>query len=164
MEVSMRISRNIPTAVGVLWIAAAAVLAPQAGAHVGTVPAARVATAATVSLRSTAYGKILVDSGGYTLYLWAKDTKDKSGCSGACLDVTPFVLVSGKPTAGPGVSQNLLGTIKVNGGNEVTYNGSPLYTFVSDFQPGLILGEGNEAFGGPWWVVSATGKAITKMP
>jgi predicted lipoprotein with Yx(FWY)xxD motif len=164
MEVSMRISRNIPAAVGVLWIAAAAVLAPQAGARVGTAPAARVATAETVSLRSTAYGEILVDSRGYTLYLWAKDAKDKSGCSGACLDVTPFVLISGQPTAGPGVSQKLLGTIKVKGGNELTYNGSPLYTFVSDFLPGLILGEGNEPFGGPWWVVSAAGKAITQKP
>jgi predicted lipoprotein with Yx(FWY)xxD motif len=120
--------------------------------------------APTVSVRSTAYGKILVNSKGDTLYLWAKDKSDKSACSGGCLDVWPFVLVSGTPTAGPGVNAKLLGTIKVKGGNEVTYNGSPLYTFVSDFQPGLILGEGNEPFGGPWWVVSATGKAITKKP
>jgi hypothetical protein len=26
----------------------------------------------------------------------------------------------------------------------------------------VISGEGNTSFGGPWWVVSAAGKAITK--
>ncbi len=105
-----------------------------------------------------------MNSKGYTLYLWAKDKKNKSNCSGACLDVWPFVLSHGKPTAGPGVNQKLLGTIKEKGGNEVTYNGWPLYTFASDTKPGVTTGEGNTSFGGPWWVVSAAGKAITKKP
>jgi predicted lipoprotein with Yx(FWY)xxD motif len=51
--------------------------------------------APTISVRSTAYGKILVNSKGDTLYLWAKDKNDKSACSGGCLDVWPFVLISG---------------------------------------------------------------------
>ena len=76
----------------------------------------------------------------------------------------PFVLVSGKPTAGLGVNAKLLGTITARGGNEVTYNGWPLYTFVSDVKPGVISGEGNKTFGGPWWLVSPSGSAITKKP
>ena len=120
--------------------------------------------APTISVRSTAYGKILVNSKGDTLYLWAKDKNDKSACSGGCLDVWPFVLISGTPTAGPGVNAKLLGTIKVKGGNELTYNKHPLYTYVSDVKPGIISGEGNKSFGAPWWVVSPAGDAITKKP
>jgi predicted lipoprotein with Yx(FWY)xxD motif len=120
--------------------------------------------APTISVRSTAYGKILVNSKGDTLYLWAKDKNDKSACSGGCLDVWPFVLISGTPTAGPGVNAKLLGTIKVKGGHEVTYNKHPLYTYVSDVKPGIISGEGNKSFGAAWWVVSTAGDAITKKP
>ena len=120
--------------------------------------------APTISVRSTAYGKILVNSKGDTLYLWAKDKNDKSACSGGCLAVWPFVLISGKPTAGSGMNAKLLGTIKVKGGNEVTYNKHPLYTFVSDVKPGIISGEGYKSFGAPWWVVSTAGDAITKKP
>lgn len=161
----MRVTRTVSTSLvlGLSWLAAAAMTA-QAATHVGSSPGAHLAAAPTISLRSTAYGKILVNSKGYTLYLWVKDKKDKSTCSGACLVVWPFVLTSGKPTAGPGVNQKLLGTIKEKGGNEVTYNGHPLYTYTSDDAPGLITGEGNTSFGGPWWVVSATGNAITKKP
>jgi predicted lipoprotein with Yx(FWY)xxD motif len=120
--------------------------------------------APTISVRSTAYGKILVNSKGDTLYLWAKDKNDKSACSGGCLAVWPFVLISGKPTAGSGMNAKLLGTIKVKGGNEVTYNKHPLYTYISDVKPGIISGEGNKSFGAPWWVVSTAGNAITKKP
>jgi predicted lipoprotein with Yx(FWY)xxD motif len=120
--------------------------------------------APTISVRSTAYGKILVNSKGDTLYLWAKDKNDKSACSGGCLAVWPFVLISGKPTAGSGMNAKLLGTIKVKGGNEVTYNKHPLYTYISDVKPGIISGEGNTSFGAPWWVVSTAGDAITKKP
>ena len=120
--------------------------------------------APTISVRSTAYGKILVNSKGDTLYLWAKDKNDKSACSGGCLAVWPFVLISGKPTAGSGMNAKLLGTIKVKGGNEVTYNKHPLYSYISDVKPGIISGEGNKSFGAPWWVVSTAGDAITKKP
>jgi predicted lipoprotein with Yx(FWY)xxD motif len=116
----------------------------------------------TIDVHSTAYGKILVTSKGATLYLWAKDTNDKSACTGACLDVWPDVLASGTPKAGAGVNQKLLGTIKVKGGNEVTYDGHPLYTYVSDVKPGIISGEGSKSFGAPWYVVSPSGSEVTK--
>ena len=124
------------------------------------------AASPTVSLRSTKYGKILVNSKGFTLYLWAKDKPNKSACSGPCLAVWPFVIVSGKPTAGPGIAASKLGTfaVKVNGKTvqELTYNKHPLYTYISDVKPGVISGQGNGSFGAPWWVVSASGAAITK--
>jgi predicted lipoprotein with Yx(FWY)xxD motif len=123
--------------------------------------------APTVSVRSTSsYGKILVNSKGYTLYLWTKDKPNKSACSGPCLGVWPFVLVSGTPTGGPGVNAKLLGTITVtvNGKteHEVTYNKHPLYTFISDVKAGIISGEGSKQFPPAWWLVSPAGNAITK--
>jgi predicted lipoprotein with Yx(FWY)xxD motif len=153
MQVTRLISAAI--AVGVVGVSGAAGAA--AATHSGK-------AAPTISVRSTAYGKILVNSKGFTLYLWAKDKNDKSACSGACLDVWPFVLVSGTPTAGSGVNTKLLGTIKVKGGNELTYNKHPLYTYVSDVKPGIISGEGNTSFGAAWWVVSPAGNATTKKP
>ena len=161
----MRITRIVSLAIvlGLVW-AAAGVMTTSAASAFSVATGAHTATAPTVSLRSTAYGKILVDGKGFTLYLWVKDKRNKSTCSGACLDVWPFLIIHGKPTAGPGVEQKLLGTIKVKGGNEVAYNGWPLYTFASDTKPGVITGEGNTSFGGPWWVVSAAGQAITKKP
>ena len=134
-----------------------------ATAAAGTAHSAAARSAPTVSVRSTSpYGKILVNAKGNTLYLWAKDKNDTSACSGGCSSVWPFVLISGKPTAGPGVNAKLLGTIKVKGGTELTYNKHPLYTYVSDVKPGIISGEGNTSFGAPWWVVSPAGTAVTK--
>ena len=159
----MRITHLVP--VGLLGLASIGVAASQAdAAHTEPASVPAVAVAATVQVHSSAYGKILVDSKGFTLYLFAKDKKDKSTCSGACLAVWPFLLVKGKPTAGPGLKASLLGTIKEPGGNEVTYNGWPLYTFVPDSKAGDITGEGNTSFGAPWWVVSPAGKAIKKKP
>jgi predicted lipoprotein with Yx(FWY)xxD motif len=121
------------------------------------------AAAATVQLRSTKLGRILVNNKGDTLYLWAEDKHGKSVCHGGCLSVWPLLVVSGRPTAGPGVQKSKLGEYKVGSGRyEVTYNHHPLYTFVSDTKPGVITGQGNTTFGGPWWVVSAAGNAITK--
>ncbi len=121
----------------------------------------------TVSVRSTSsYGKFLVNSKGYTLYLWAKDKPNKSACSGPCLVVWPFVTVSGTPTGGPGVNTKLLGTITVTVKgktvHEVTYNKHPLYTFISDIKPGIISGQGSMQFPPAWWLVSPAGNAITK--
>jgi predicted lipoprotein with Yx(FWY)xxD motif len=135
-----------------------------AGAALAATHASTASTPPTIQVKSSPWGKILVNGKGGTLYLWAKDSKNKSACSGPCLAVWPLVLVSGKPTAGPGVNAKLLGTIKVKGGNEVTYNGWPLYTYISDVKPGVISGEGNKSFGGPWWLVSPSGTAIMKKP
>jgi predicted lipoprotein with Yx(FWY)xxD motif len=155
----MQVKRLISTGIAAGVIAIGGVAVASAATHSASAKAAP-----TISVRSSAYGKILINSKGLTLYLWAKDKSDKSACSGGCLAVWPFVLVSGTPTAGSGVNAKLLGTIKVKGGNEVTYNKHPLYTFVSDIKPGVISGEGNKTFGGPWWLVSPAGNAVTKKP
>ncbi len=117
--------------------------------------------AAKVAVRTTALGRILVDSKGITLYDFPPDKGTTSVCYGACAALWPPLLTKGKPLAGPGVRASLLGTTKRNDGKlEVTYNGHPLYYFVSDRKPGQTTGQGVKQFGGPWWVLSPAGKEI----
>jgi predicted lipoprotein with Yx(FWY)xxD motif len=155
----MKIARISPAVLALSLVAGG--LAPAAVAFAGS---AHVASTSTVMVRSTAYGKILVNSKGATLYYFAKDKKGKSNCNTVCLFNWPLVTVNGKPTAGPGVSQKLLATIKVGGKAEVTYSGLPLYTYVADSKPGETNGENLNLNGGLWWLVSPAGAPIKKKP
>jgi predicted lipoprotein with Yx(FWY)xxD motif len=122
-------------------------------------------THATVSLRSTSLGRILVNSSGRTLYMFGKDRKGKSACSGACARFWPPLLSHGKPTAGPGVKSSLLAaTRRGNGSLQVTYNKHPLYSYTLDKRAGQTNGEGSLAFGGRWNAVSAKGAPVVKAP
>jgi predicted lipoprotein with Yx(FWY)xxD motif len=114
-----------------------------------------------VKTRSVSLGKILVNGNAQTLYLFEKDKNGKSACSGQCAKFWPPVLTKGKPKAGTGVKESLLGTTKrADGSSEVTYAGHPLYTFAGDTQAGQTNGQGSNGFGAPWWVVTPAGKAL----
>jgi predicted lipoprotein with Yx(FWY)xxD motif len=122
-------------------------------------------TAATVSLRQTKLGPVLVNSKGHTLYLFGKDRNAKSACSGSCATFWPPLLAQGRPSAGPGLRASLLGTTRRSNGNlQVTYNKHPLYTFVRDKLAGQTNGQGSLAFGAKWYAVSAKGLPVLKAP
>jgi predicted lipoprotein with Yx(FWY)xxD motif len=153
-EVAM--NRLITTAVALVAAAAlaalAATLALAAGSQSG---------AARVQIAKTRLGRILVDSKGITLYDFPPDNGTTSVCYGACAALWPPLITKGKPIAGRGVRASLLGTTRRKDGRlEVTYNGHPLYYFVSDRKPGQVTGQGVNQFGGPWWVLSPAGKEI----
>jgi predicted lipoprotein with Yx(FWY)xxD motif len=120
-------------------------------------------TGATVNLRKTKLGSILVNSRGHTLYLFRKDTNGKSSCSTSCAKFWPPLISRGKPTAGSGVKASLLGrTRRSNGSLQVTYNKHPLYRYTLDTKAGQTKGEGVLAFGAKWYAVSAKGTAVVK--
>jgi predicted lipoprotein with Yx(FWY)xxD motif len=120
-------------------------------------------THTTVSLRKTKLGSILVNSSGHTIYLFGKDRKGKSACSGSCAKFWPPLLSHGKPTGGPSVKLSLLGTARrSNGSLQVTYNKHPLYTYTLDKRAGQTNGEGTLAFGAKWYAISAKGTAVVK--
>jgi predicted lipoprotein with Yx(FWY)xxD motif len=121
---------------------------------------------ATVGLASVgSLGRILIDTQGRTLYMFAKDTGTKSACSGACATAWPPLRDSGKPTAGTGLNASLLGTTPRSDGNpQVTYNGHPLYTFVMDQKPGDAKGQGVTAFGASWFTLNSAGSQVTAQP
>jgi predicted lipoprotein with Yx(FWY)xxD motif len=142
-------------------LTAALALGATAGLAAGaSAPSSR----AKVSVRSTKLGKVLVNGKGVTLYLFGKDKKNKSACSGACAQAWPPLLTKGKPMASGGASAAKLGTTKrADGTTQVTYNGHPLYTFIMDHnKAGSTAGEGINAFGAVWDVVGTNGNRIVK--
>jgi predicted lipoprotein with Yx(FWY)xxD motif len=131
----------------------------------GSVAGSATTANATVSLRKTKLGPILVNAQGHTIYLFAKDRNGKSTCSGSCARFWPPLLSRGKPTAGPGVEPTLVGTTRrSNGRLQVTYNKHPLYSYSLDKRAGQTNGEGNFGFGGKWYAISAKGTAVVKAP
>ncbi len=112
---------------------------------------------------NTRLGQILVGPTGRTIYLFLADSGTTSDCNSAgCVQAWPPVLTMGAPQAGPGVNVSLLGTTtRRDGTTEVTYAGHPLYYFVSDAKPGDVTGQGVDAFGAPWYVVSPSGRRIS---
>jgi predicted lipoprotein with Yx(FWY)xxD motif len=133
-----------------------------AGYGGGTAPSSQSAPA-TISVASNSLGQILVGANGKTLYLFEADTSTQSTCSGACAQAWPPLTTAGSPKAAGGVSASLLGTTtRSDGTAQVTYNGHPLYYFVSDTKAGDTTGEGSTAFGAGWDVVSPAGDKIEK--
>lgn len=151
-----------------------------------TTSVANAATGGTmISARTGAYGTMLeVGSGkyaGYTVYMITSDVPPTYGCTTksislfgmpiACAGPSndqkaewPSVTTTSAPTAGPGVSQKLLGTVTRKGiGEQVTYAGHPLYLF--ETSPDEITGEGWDEpsippWSGLWYLVSPTGDPL----
>jgi predicted lipoprotein with Yx(FWY)xxD motif len=154
---------------GAVVVAMAATTAAALGAtHMTTgraaTPATRAAGAgAKVAVANTTLGRILVNGRGGTLYLFEKDKRGKSACSGKCAGFWPPLITSGKPLATAGAKASLLGTTRrADGRLQVTYNHHPLYTFVKDTRKGQTNGEGLNVFGAEWYAVSTAGAKIAK--
>jgi predicted lipoprotein with Yx(FWY)xxD motif len=103
-------------------------------------------------------GKILVDGKGMTLYMFKKDTTDKSNCAEGCLKAWPPFVANGNVTAGAGVDQSMIGTATLADGTKiVTYNHMPLYYFAKDQKVGDATGQDVNQV---WYVVSPDGKVV----
>jgi predicted lipoprotein with Yx(FWY)xxD motif len=150
----MHYVKTLAVAIGVVVAAAAFAVSASGSASNGTV----------VKIGSSNLGRILVDSHGKTLYLWAHDKGRKSTCYGDCASYWPPLIAHGKPLARAGARARLVGTTRRSDGRlQVTYAGHPLYYFVSDRKPGQTTGQGLNQFGGPWWVLSPAGKEIHRV-
>jgi predicted lipoprotein with Yx(FWY)xxD motif len=100
-------------------------------------------------------GTILVDSRGMTLYHLSGEQNGKFICtSSACVGVWhPLTAPSGGTPSGEVGS---LGTVtRPDGTMQVTYQGTPLYTFAQDGQPGEIKGQGIKDVG-TWSAVTTS--------
>src|SRR3954452_22495772 len=152
------VSRHMTRIRSLTFLAAAAVLLLVVASATTASPEVTSSRTATVTVAHTSLGKVLVNSKGRTLYLFKKDSRNKSECFGACAANWPPLRVRGTPTAGRGVRSGLLGTIKRPGGKrQVTYNGHPLYRFEGDQGAGDVNGQALNAFGARWYVVSPSG-------
>lgn len=163
-----------------MWAAPVALLAATAAAcgssnapssvpttPASSAPAAPAATgsAATVTTTDGALGTFLASGDGRTLYLFEKDSGTTSSCSGACAVNWPPLLTKTAPQATGQAQAKMLGTApRSDGTTQVTYAGHPLYLFVGDRAAGSTTGEGVNAFGGEWYVVSPSGDKIESAP
>jgi len=112
----------------------------------------------TLGVETTRLGRIVVDARGRTLYLFAKDRRGHSACTGGCTRVWPPALATGRLHLGPGLREAKVTTIRRRDGRrQLVYNGHPLYTLTADTAPGQASGQG---FEGSWFVVSPAGRAI----
>ena len=89
--------------------------------------------------------KLLTDADGQSLYTFDKDQPGKSECTLLCaLAWPPFEAPAGAKASGPWSI-----VTRPTGVTQWAYNGSPLYTYHFDSQPGDVHGDGAE---GVWHV------------
>jgi predicted lipoprotein with Yx(FWY)xxD motif len=109
------------------------------------------------------YGTVLVNSSGHALYTFAPDKASKVTCTSACAKIWPPLTLPGgaKPTGSGAVKASLLGSDpNPAGGRVVTYNGWPLYTYVTDTSAGVAHGQGLNLNGGFWYLISPSGTPV----
>ncbi|HTA97257.1 MAG TPA: hypothetical protein VK730_06390 [Solirubrobacteraceae bacterium] len=125
----------------------------------GTQPAAQTSSgsssAVLVKSASNSLGTILVDSQGMTLYHLSGEQNGKFICtSSACVGVWHPLIAPASST--PSGEVGSLGTVKrPDGTMQVTYKGTPLYTFTGDQQSGETKGQGIKDVG-TWSVVTTS--------
>jgi predicted lipoprotein with Yx(FWY)xxD motif len=133
---------------------------PSPGGEPGQAPKPRQKPGIEITTGGSDYGTILFDADDQAIYLFDKESSDRSECYGACAEAWPPVLTDGEPQAAGGVEQGQLGTTeRDDGGTQVTYAGHPLYYYVDD-PPGQVLCHNVEEFGGLWLVVDPGGEAV----
>lgn len=126
-----------------------------------TVPSQGTQKGVSIGTTKTSLGTFLVGPDGKSLYLFEADTSSQSTCSGACAQGWPPLTTAGPPVGGSGVMPSLLSTSpRSDGTMQVTYNGHPLYYYVGDTKAGQTNGEGLQAFGAGWDVLSTAGNKI----
>jgi len=127
---------------------------PAAAQAAGSAQGAVVKTAANSNL-----GTILTDSKGLTLYHLSGEQNGKFICtSSACLGVWhPLIAPAGGAPKG---AVGSLGTVKrPDGTTQVTFQGTPLYTFAQDQGPGETNGQGIKDVG--TWTVATSSAGAT---
>ena len=106
---------------------------------------------ATVMVNGTSKS-ILTNAQGMTLYYRTTDAPPSTVCSGGCASAWPPLVMSGSST--PSSAASLPGKLTIvtdANGNQVEYNGHPLYTYSGDTAAGQTNGEG---VAGIWHVVT----------
>jgi predicted lipoprotein with Yx(FWY)xxD motif len=116
---------------------------------------------ATLTVRSSKYGRILFDGSNRALYAFTRDRRGRPAtCYGACAAAWPPYIVSGRLTAGAGTKRSLFGTTRRRDGRrQLTYRGWPLYYYAHD-PVGQVLCQNVSEFGGLWLVVRPSGQLV----
>ncbi len=96
-----------------------------------------------------AFGNILTDANGMSLYFFSKDVKGASECNDGCLDAWP-IFYTADLKLDEGLDTTDFDVItREDGAKQNTYKGWPLYYFASDNEAGDINGDGA---GSNWFI------------
>jgi len=114
---------------------------------------------------ATIRGHILIDSSGMTVYTFSLDSPYNSVCNGSCAVAWPPMIVgSGVTPIGKDLYGNVGVILRTDGQYQVTYDGSPLYYFSKDMQPGDTNGDNIYGFNGTWSAVYLDGENKAQAP
>ena len=155
---SIRIQMGIIPAVAALWLAACGSTAPSSSAPSPS-------GAALIHTASIKVGDktqtVLKNAKGLTLYYFTPDTATKVACTVGCTsNWPPLLATSGTPTSNPALPGELTVLNGANG-NQVLYNGHPLYTYIKDGDASDAYGQG---IGGKWFAATLDLAAVTATP
>jgi predicted lipoprotein with Yx(FWY)xxD motif len=119
--------------------------------------AAGAGTGTGIAVRNSQFGRMLFNADRQAIYVFGRDSRNRSRCYGECARLWPPVYTTGKPRALAGVKQSLLGTTRRRDGRlQVTYAGRPLYYYLHE-GPGQVLCHNVYLNGGIWKVVAPNG-------
>lgn len=109
-------------------------------------------------------GNFVTDGRGMALYMFMADEKGQSStCNDACARDWPPLTTQGDVQTPTEIDSSLVSTItRVDGQQQVTLNGWPLYTFARDQAPGDVTGHDVEGHGAEWYLMSPAGEIIRK--
>jgi predicted lipoprotein with Yx(FWY)xxD motif len=105
------------------------------------------------------YGDVLADADDRTLYAFARDEGSESSCYDDCAEAWPPLTVESEAAhaTGPDVTAEVGVTERRDGSLQVTADGTPLYYFAGDQQPGDATGMG---LANAWFLLRPDGSTL----
>jgi len=156
-----RHASNARLAVTLLALGAAILLAACSGSGDGAATTSQDGSGSgAVSMKTVDGMDVLVDSQGQVLYKPDQERSGKILCTGECTAIWAPVEASGGEPSGSSSGGDFGTTKRPDGTEQVTFDGSPLYSFTQE-GPGEVTGDGvDDSFNGTkfsWGVVTASG-------
>ena len=127
------------------------------GAEVGNV-----AESGLILISTRDPGSYIATADGMALYTLVDENGEVLPCEGECLQNWPPYTGEATADEGTGLDPSLVGTVETEGGQQVTYNDYPLYTFTGDQSAADVTGQAVEGFGGFWYVLSEDGDPLVQ--
>lgn len=131
----------------------------QSGGEVGNV-----AESGLILITTRDPSSYIATAEGAALYTLVDENGEVLPCEAECLENWPPYTGEATADEGTGLDPALVGTVEAEGGQQVTYNDYPLYTFAGDQSAADVTGQAVEGFGGFWYVVGEDGEPVVEEP